>query len=142
MPCIFKLIEFLVYVAQASLTHEDILEPVMSKMWNDLLVRILQEGVDCELKGEEISLYEHFLGISLLKQDAKISVIYGDIFKALKYKYGNKELSHCFLRSNHITVVEKKYVRQMENLNGQLDLLNCPPVAVNNIDVQRFKGPS
>jgi hypothetical protein len=100
---LFSLIEILVYLAETSLVKKDILEPVMSKLWNDLLVRVLQEGETCELKAEEIAMYEYLLDIPLLKQKSKISVLYKSIFKALQKKYRNGYLAKCFLRENSFT---------------------------------------
>ena len=94
---LMKVIEILVYVAEVSLTMKDVLEPAMSKMWNDLVVRILQEGSECVLKAHEIVYYEYLLDIKLLKQDGKISVIYEKIFKALKDKHYSGNLAKCFL---------------------------------------------
>jgi hypothetical protein len=100
---LYDLIRCIVYAAEASLLHNEILEPQLSKVWNDLVVRVLQEGQLCEIRAEEMAIYDYLLGIPLLKQSGKLSILYKKVFKALGKKYGGGYLSKCFLSSRLFT---------------------------------------
>jgi len=92
-----SVIETLVYAAQASMKHVEIIEPAMSKLWNDLVVGILQEGDSYILDAKYIAIYEYLLSISLLIKRGTVKTVFSSIRKALHKKYQSGRLAKCFL---------------------------------------------
>ena len=90
-----ELMEFYVYLADACLDRPLSSEPVMSELWNTLVVNMIQHGPDYIIPKEILEVYETILGFSL--QVGSISNVYMQILKQLKCKYKNGVCSKCML---------------------------------------------
>jgi len=86
-----EVIRTLVYCAEASLKHKEVLEPAISSVWNDLVVLILKDGGEAIMDAKDIGIYECILGIPLLIKRGSVKGVFSVIRKGLhnKYRYGN-----------------------------------------------------
>ena len=79
------LMEFYVYLADASLSGTMPLEAIMNEEWNNLVVGMLQEGKEYIVSRRTLEMYELLLGMSL-KEDT-LENVFGQMCSELKKKY-------------------------------------------------------
>jgi hypothetical protein len=91
-----EVIRTLVYCAEASLKHKEVLEPAMSTVWNDLVVRVLREGGEAVMDAKDIGIYDCLLGIPLLIKKGTVRSVFSSMTKLLYKKYKNGGLSKMF----------------------------------------------
>jgi len=90
-----ELLEFYVYLADASLERPLSSEPVMSELWNIFVVQMLQHGPDYIVPKEILDVYETILGFPL--EVGSISNVYKQLRKKLKRTYKNRICAKCML---------------------------------------------
>jgi hypothetical protein len=91
-----ELSEILVYAAEASLLHANVVEPVMNMAWNNLMVGVLREGSAYKPSAQEIGYLEFVFLIRL--SEGTVGELYKVFYSRMKKKYGRGSLSACFLR--------------------------------------------
>lgn len=91
-----ELSEVLVYAAQASLLHVNVVEPVMTRAWNNLMVGVLREGIAYKPSAQEIGYLEFVFLLELPSMN--IGELYKVLYSRMMKKYGRGNLSACFLR--------------------------------------------
>ena len=97
-----ELSEVLVYAAQASLLHANVVEPVMNRAWNNLMVGVLREGSAYKPSVEEIGYLEFVFLVGL--PIASVGELYKVLYSRMSKKYGRGNLSACFLREKNTYV--------------------------------------
>jgi hypothetical protein len=96
-----ELSDVLVYAAQASLLHANVVEPVMNRAWNNLMVGVLREGTAYKPSVEEISYLEFVFLIGLPR--TSVGELYKALYSRMMKKYGRGTLSGCFLREKDVS---------------------------------------
>ena len=96
-----ELSEILVYAAQASLLHVNVVEPVMNREWNNLMVGVLREGACYKPSVEEIGYLEFVFLVNLPR--GTVGEVYKALYLRMSKKYGRGTLSACFLREKDIS---------------------------------------
>jgi hypothetical protein len=96
-----ELSEILVYAAQASLLHVNVVEPVMNREWNNLMVGVLREGACYKPSVEEIGYLEFVFLVNLPR--GTVGEVYKALYLHMSKKYGRGTLSACFLREKDIS---------------------------------------
>jgi hypothetical protein len=90
-----ELSEILVYAAEASLLHKNVIEPVMNKGWNRLMVGALRQGKAYKPSLEELGYLEYICGVGL--PPSTLEGVYAQLFKKMAKKYRSSPLASCFL---------------------------------------------
>jgi hypothetical protein len=96
-----ELSEVLIYAAEASLLHANVVEPVMNRAWNNLIVGVLREGCAYKPSIEEIGYLEFIFLVRLPR--GTVGELYNTLYSRMKKKYGRGNLSACFLREKKIS---------------------------------------
>lgn len=91
-----ELSEILVYAAEASVLHANVVEPVMTRAWNNLMVGVLREGSAYKPSAQEIGYLEFVFLLELPIMN--IGELYKVLYSRMRKKYGRGTLSACFLR--------------------------------------------
>ena len=91
------LANLLVYAAEASLTHLNVIEPAMNAAWNNMVVGILKEGRAYVPTTEELGYLEYIFRVGLHK--SKVEEVFSQLYRKMAQKYGGSALSACFLDS-------------------------------------------
>jgi hypothetical protein len=92
-----ELCELLVYAAEASIGQKSVIEPAISKVWNDIVVGVLRKGKEFVLSVQEVEILEFVFAVRLPKNDRSVTNIYKNLFDNLQAKHSEGALAQAFL---------------------------------------------
>lgn len=130
----FEAFEFIVYLMDYILDNNDIDNfgnPILNKIWNDVVLNTFVHGKDYELKKNEKELYEKIFKFKI--RNKKMGDVYYEIYYYLLLKYNNFENTH---RDNiyklkpvgkfskqalksQVKVINTKYLPHIEKKDGE-----------------------
>ena len=87
----------LIYAAEASLLHTNVLEPAMSRTWNGIVVKVLRQGKSTVFTNKEIGIMESIFLVGFPKHCRKLPDVYKRLFRLLKKKFAGGAVSKAFL---------------------------------------------
>lgn len=90
----------LIYAAEASLLHTNVLEPAMSRTWNGIVVKVLRQGKSTVFTNKEIGILESIFLVGFPKNCRKLPDVYKRLFRLLKKKFAGGAISKAFLGSS------------------------------------------
>jgi len=130
----FEAFEFIIYLMDMILENDAIDSygnPILNKLWNNVVLNTIVHGKDYELKKEEKELYEKIFKIKLRYK--KVGDIYYEIFCYLLLKYNNFENTHrdniyklkpvgkfsSHALKSQVKVINTKYLPHLEKKDGE-----------------------
>ena len=85
---LFELFEFIIYLMEYIL-ESDLINtfenPIMNKIWNNFMLKIIVSGNECELNNSEKEMYENIFKMKIFKTN--LNDVYYEIFNKLVLRY-------------------------------------------------------
>jgi hypothetical protein len=130
----FEAFEFIIYLMDFILENDDIDKygnPILDKIWNDIVLNAVIHGKDYELKKNEKELYEKIFKFKI--RHKKMGDVYYEIYYYLLLKYNNFENTHrdniyklqpvgkysALALKSQVKIINNKYLPHIEKHDGE-----------------------
>ena len=121
---LFELFEFIIYLMDYIL-ESDLINtfenPIMNKIWNNFMLKIIVSGNECELNNSEKEMYENIFKMKISKTN--LNDVYYEIFNKLVLQYntlskGSSENIHTLVPNGKFSsLCLKPYNKKIEHIN-------------------------